>query len=47
MGLTAGPAVATTLRAIEQRWVREGFPAKAVLDGYAREAVTAAVGRAG
>ncbi|NIJ34172.1 CCA tRNA nucleotidyltransferase [Sphingomonas oligoaromativorans] len=47
MGLTAGPAVATTLRAIEQRWVREGFPAKAVLDGYAREAVTAVVGPAG
>ncbi|WP_442681454.1 CCA tRNA nucleotidyltransferase [Sphingomonas sp. ASY06-1R] len=26
LGLTAGPAVAATLRAIERRWVEEGFP---------------------
>jgi poly(A) polymerase len=36
-GLTAGPVVATTLNAIEQRWIDAGFP-----DGAAREAIVSA-----
>jgi poly(A) polymerase len=43
LGLTAGPAVAATLRAVEQRWVEAGFPEKSILDGFAREAVSAAL----
>jgi poly(A) polymerase len=45
MGLTPGPVVAATLRAVEERWVKEGFPDKSVLDRFAREAVAA--GKAG
>ena len=44
MGLTPGPAVATTLRAIEQRWVAAGFPGEAALGETARQAVTEALG---
>jgi poly(A) polymerase len=48
LGLTAGPTVAATLRAVEQRWVEAGFPEKPILDGFAREAVSAAlIARAG
>ena len=39
LGLRPGPVVATTLRAIEQRWVEAGFPDEATLDEFAREAV--------
>jgi poly(A) polymerase len=42
-GLKPGPVVAATLRAVEQRWVEAGFPEAATLDGFAREAVTAAL----
>ncbi len=46
LGLTAGPIVATTLRAIEQRWVEAGFPDEATLAGLAREAVKDVLGTA-
>ncbi|HLZ78431.1 MAG TPA: CCA tRNA nucleotidyltransferase, partial [Sphingomonas sp.] len=44
LGLQPGPVVATTLRAVEQRWVEAGFPDDTTLDGFAREAVKMALG---
>jgi poly(A) polymerase len=44
LGLTPGPSVAATMRAVEQRWVDAGFPDKTVVDAFAREAVVAVVG---
>jgi len=44
LGLRAGPVVAATLRAVEQRWVDAGFPDDATLHAFAREAVQDALG---
>jgi poly(A) polymerase len=41
-GLTPGPAVARTLRRIEDRWVSEGFPDAERLDQVIAEALTEA-----
>ncbi len=46
LGLEPGPVVATTLRAVEQRWVDAGFPDDTTLNGFAREAVKTALGSA-
>ncbi len=43
MGLTPGPIVATTLRAVERRWVEAGFPGATALAEMASEAVKAAI----
>jgi poly(A) polymerase len=42
-GLTAGPVVARTLKAIERRWVEQGFPQAASLDAIIDEEVKAAL----
>jgi poly(A) polymerase len=39
LGLTAGPAVAATLREVEARWIAEGFPAHERVREIARAAV--------
>jgi poly(A) polymerase len=41
-GLTAGPAVARTLRAIERRWVEEGFPGGLEFDRIVTDALASA-----
>jgi len=41
-GLTAGPVVARTLRAIEALWISEGFPSDNRLDEIADQSVAAA-----
>jgi poly(A) polymerase len=43
LGLTAGPAVAATLRAVERRWVEEGFPAADRVSMIAAEEVARAL----
>jgi poly(A) polymerase len=42
-GLAPGPAVARTLRAVEQRWVAEGFPNGERLDSIITDALTGAL----
>ncbi len=46
LGLAPGPAVAATLRAVEQRWVEAGFPDEMTLADFAREAVRTVLGTA-
>jgi poly(A) polymerase len=41
-GLAPGPAVATTLGAIERRWIAEGFPAGDVLEAIVAEELSRA-----
>jgi poly(A) polymerase len=41
-GITAGPDVARILKAVEARWVAEGFPAQARLDQLLAEAIAEA-----
>jgi len=41
-GLTAGPVVARTLRALERRWVDRGFPTGADFDQIVMEALKSA-----
>jgi poly(A) polymerase len=41
-GLPEGPIIARTLRAIEQRWVADGFPTGAPFDAIVAEALAAA-----
>jgi poly(A) polymerase len=43
LGLTAGPAVAQTLRAIQLAWIKEGFPGDARLDELVDQTVMAAL----
>jgi poly(A) polymerase len=43
MGLSAGPAVAATMRAIERQWVKEGFPDAARVREIAEELVAQAL----
>jgi poly(A) polymerase len=38
LGVTAGPDVARLLRALEERWVREGFPPEVNLTGWLEDA---------
>ncbi|WP_454885307.1 CCA tRNA nucleotidyltransferase [Sphingomonas oryzagri] len=42
LGLLPGPIVAATLRQIETRWVKEGFPGRHRIDDMAQAAVAAA-----
>jgi poly(A) polymerase len=39
-GLTEGPTVARTLKAIEERWIEAGFPQGAELDRIVTEALS-------
>jgi len=42
LGLPEGPIIARTLRAVEQRWVADGFPTGAPFDAIVAEALAAA-----
>jgi poly(A) polymerase len=42
-GLTAGPTVAKTLRAVEEQWIAEGFPGTPRIDAIADQSVAAAL----
>jgi poly(A) polymerase len=46
-GLPAGPAVARTLKMIEQRWIEQDFPAASPFDRIVEEALAAKAGVAG
>ena len=41
-GLPEGPIVAKTLRAVEDQWVKAGFPAGAEFDAIVEEAIARA-----